>query len=421
MIQLPRNDALLQEEATMLRRTAIPCILLLLLTWLSGHPFTIQAQDIPAWSVSRWGDSPEGEPTEPPEQAGIASRIGDDDFEPLGDEVFLTLMCEVSDRPLTREKTTAFFSGMYDELGAYWNAASYGKYRVTGTATGWYTLPRSSYEYSVGQMGWDVSGRLFGQDCMNAARAAGVNVDQYTGVQFVTNGFGGQAIFGGFYCEPARCWRATWLSPWGWNSLSNVTHEMGHTLGLGHSGGFTGFPYGNPYDVMSENDLCGLQDTEYGCLPQHTIAYNRLKLRWIEDEDVLLIRERDGVITATLDLVSQPTGEGALLLQTQPSDWFVEPYFYTLEVREFINYDRQLPGAGVVVHEVNPYRREDAWLKAPLIAPYAMGIGDTFYVSGRIEVCVRERTPTGSFVIQVGVGGNRCGNSSITFLSAVYK
>src|SRR5690606_22051380 len=113
-----------------------------------------------------------------------------------------------------------FFQSQYPLLDEYWQATSYGLMSVRGEATEWLTLPRTYAEYRNGEEGWRQNGTLFARDCVAAARNAGYDLNTLSGVNMVTNAFQSEQASGGYYCEPKRCWRTTWLPPWGWQDLS---------------------------------------------------------------------------------------------------------------------------------------------------------------------------------------------------------
>ena len=135
--------------------------------------------------------------------------------------VFLVNFQNNTNQPYTTAQANAL---MFDQTNPssvtnYYREASYGQSRVTGTTTGWYTLPMDADCNALGTVA---------NLARQAAANAGVNVDAYQKHMFVFPGIGcgwtGMGSVGG---------RDAWIN--GSLALRTMSHELGHTLGLLHS------------------------------------------------------------------------------------------------------------------------------------------------------------------------------------------
>lgn len=410
----------------MSRHLVLLAVILVIVTGIATvHPAQGQEEPVHGYSY-RWGDLADGTHIEPDVEhsAGHEASLSaytNGHFTEVGEERFLTILCEVPGVTQYRQYDQEFFDGQFQLLQEYWSTASYGKMSLTGEATDWLTLTRSLYEYRTGHHGWDGTGLLFAQDCTAAAQQAGFDLEAYTGVNLVTNAFNGSAARGGFYCNLDRCWRATWLPPWGWRDISVISHEIGHSFGWGHSAAHDGHSYKNPFDVMSNTFLCQEIDPVYGCLPQHTRGENRRLAGWISAERYVRILIGEPIREVTLDLITAPaTGDLPLLVEAVSwPEGQHKPATYQIEVREHLDrYDGQLPETGVVVHEYLQGRAgESTRLLQTFGSNRLAGLpGDTFYVPGYVEICVGERAGNGAITVEIATNGLRCGNASQVFL-----
>ena len=412
----------------MSRRIIAFLVLLVLVTGIASvHPALGQEEPVRGYTY-RWGDLADGGHIEPDTDSGghdasLSAYVGGD-FTEVGEERFLTIMCEVKGIQPFRQYDETFFRGQYPVLQEYWSTSSYGLLNLTGEAVGWFTLPKSQSEYADGRHGWGNTGYTFARDCTAAAREAGVNLEAYTGFNLVTNAFNGYPAFGGFYC-PDRCWRTTWLTPWAWRDASTIAHEMGHTFGWPHSGSPEGHAYQNPFDVMSDTYLCKEVDAVYGCMPQHTLALNRYRAGWIPEARRERVLSGTSVTTFTLDVATAPATE-ELPLFIDGVSWYSDydqPVSYTIEVREHLDmYDGQLPETGVVVHEYRNSRSPNGRLLRTFGSSRLSGVpGDVYYNPGIFEICVLDRADNGAITVVVANEGQRCGNSTQVFLGQVSR
>jgi hypothetical protein len=97
-------------------------------------------------------------------------------------------------------------------------------------------------------------------DGMALAAKAGVAVTTYDAVNFVMNDDMDCCSWGGSFVYLNHVYHGTWEAPWG-QDASYYAHEMGHALGLPHSG-WVYYAYDSPWDIMSMH--AAVQQTKCG-------------------------------------------------------------------------------------------------------------------------------------------------------------
>jgi hypothetical protein len=239
---------------------------------------------------------------------------------------------------------------------------------IAGSAAyGWYNLPNDKMHYvraSTVNIGFAL--RMLLTDCAQAAALTDqVDFSQYSGINIMLNDTFGCCAWGGKMSLNVDgklvMFRTTWLPPWAFNSLHVIAHEMGHGWGLPHSSGPYGQTYDSAWDVMSGGsrmvDLCRIGSDRFGCHQVGTIGYHLDMLGWLPAERVVTV-EPGTSATITLDALTTALSGIDMLLVKVPVDQSTT--FYTVEVRSFTGYDRNLPGEAVILHEVVPGRPSPA-------------------------------------------------------------
>jgi M6 family metalloprotease-like protein len=241
-------------------------------------------------------------------------------------------------------------------LDHYWREVSYDNINLTGSAVhGWFNLPspRSTYIQN------DADLTLLANDCTAAADAS-VNFPDFVGINMMFNQDLDCCAWGGSRTltldGQTKTYRVTWMPPWAFDDQGVLAHEMGHGFGFPHSSGPYGQTYDSDWDVMSGIGICSPPDATFGCLGVHTISYHKDRLaNWIPAERKFLAVEGT-YHTLSLERLAQPPNNNNFLLAEIPYG----SEFYTVEVRESAGYDNQLPGEGIIIHEVNGSRASDA-------------------------------------------------------------
>jgi len=331
-----------------------------------------------------------------------------------GSRPWVSILCKFSDVSSEPKPLSYFqnmYAGTYPGLDHYWREVSYDIANVAGSAAvAWVDLPHPVSRYETDD-GGDLNAMV--ADCTAAADPY-VYFPDFVGINMMFNDTFGPFAWGGTrYLSldgvPNRRYSVTWEPPWGYANSCVMAHEMGHGFGLPHSNNADGDDdtYDNPWDVMSNAWGWALFDSTYRYLGKHTIAYHKNMLGWIGAGEKLDISSY-GVYWASLDHLTLQSTSNLRLVTIQIPD---SSRYYTLEVRDLVEYDGELPGFAVIIHEVDASRQQDAWLvdsvdpKDGADEGAMWRVGECFEdVPNQIEVCVQSVTTEG-FDIRVSYGG----------------
>ncbi len=338
-----------------------------------------------------------------------------------GSQPWVSILCKFQDIGAEPEDL-AFFQGMYADqpggLDHYWQELSYGVIDVAGSlAVDWVVLPnpQSFYVPTPGSGTGANLGLLF-DHCTAAADPFvdfGNGGEPFVGINMMFNGLLDCCAWGGSRFATldgiTKSWRVTWEPPWAYADEGVIAHEMGHGFGLPHSNNWDGdsSPYDSPWDVMSSATGYAVDDSTYGRLGKHTLAYHKDdRLGWIAAEQIFEV-PGPGSTTLTLDHMALAT-TGNFRIARIPVDG--SNRFYTVEVRKRVgDYDGALPGDAVILCEVDPGRQQPAWTVDSDVPPADYGdnegtmwkVGETFTdAEAGITVSVISETTDG-FVVTI--------------------
>jgi len=317
-----------------------------------GDPSTTAPRASTTGSTAAGADGAPRDRAELPGPAATALRSG---RRALGTDVFEVWICDVpadttasvyGDLPLRLPLTpqdVAERAGA--RLDAYFSTVSHGRYGVRLAPGGTVAMERA----------WD------GEECVaEAQRRASPAADAVLAVANAEH----TADSPGGWGRAGAAGRAVYVGAsdfhpeWGpVPALDLLQHEIGHTLGLPHSGeapaGSAGHAaYTSALDVMSNSAAPRDVDPERLDGPD-TIGFNRLALGWLDASDVA-VAGRDAPTRVELSPSTGPTGTRLLLL---PVD---EHRVVTVELLVARGFDAHLPRDGVAVHVVDDSTGRDA-------------------------------------------------------------
>jgi hypothetical protein len=244
------------------------------------------------------------------------------------------------------------------------------------TGDGWIVLPQPKNYYAPCGSGTSCfSTSRFNTDAVAAGKAQGINFAPYDNINFVISNDLDCCAWGGGTSIDGKFFGATWEPPWA-QETDTYSHEMGHSLGLPHSG-WVYYSYDSMWDIMSSpfsasSATCGsyfsrnaggnrnITCTEPGA---GYIAPYRDYLGWIPPANVVQTSTPWNVNVmlegAALTIAANPkmikiclpgfacTGTGAR--------------FFTVEARvkgggTSTQFDNAIPGDGVLIHDVQMSR-----------------------------------------------------------------
>ena len=281
------------------------------------------------------------------------------------------------DTPPAGEVFPATINGFFKKTS--WNQFSWlgdvGGLGGIGAPGGWLTLPQPKSYYAPCGFGAACAGanlRTLGDDGTALGRAQGIDFKNYDNINFVlSNDLDCCAWGGGYYNSiDAKAYGATWEPPWG-QEAATYAHEMGHSLGLPHSG-WVYYAYDSPWDVMSSitsasTVVCGSYvsinsgtSRSMSCMEPGDgyIAANKSVLGWIPPANEVAT-STGSALTLTLEADALPLSSAAKVIKiciTGSSCTGSTAHYFTVEARvkglgALSQYDNGVPGEGIIIHE----------------------------------------------------------------------
>lgn len=289
-----------------------------------------------------------------------------------GNTRWLNVACrfaDMDDEPQPREYFQNMMRNAAPGMDHYWRQTSAGLVDIDGSASyGWYQLPNDKLYYTrAAAANTGMALKLLMQHCVEQAIVKdGVDVKQFGGINMMLNDTFGCCAWGGRMSlnidGELIYFRTTWLPPWAYNSLHVIAHEMGHGWGLPHSSGPYGNVYDSAWDVMSGGsrmvDQCKISYQDFGCHQVGTISFHLDMLGWMPEARKVTVYPGDSTVVMLDSLTTQTSTMDMLMVQIPVHG--SDTHFYTVEVRSFTGYDRNLPGEAVILHEVKRDRSEPA-------------------------------------------------------------
>jgi len=259
-------------------------------------------------------------------------------------------------------------------INGFFKATSWGKLKFQAAVGGnkWFVLPGTKAHYApcnnFTSSCTSANIDQIAQDAMTLAVNAGINVTAYSSVNFVLNNDLDCCAWGGSFVFNGHSYSGTWEPPWAQHAETYV-HELGHSIGLPHSG-WRYYAYDSPWDIMSMHNQinvmnCGSYKSvndgnkvdAIGC-PEPGSGYivaHKDFLGWIPAANQVVINSKT---TQTVKLISGATALGKTIKMIKiclPSIACTgaSAHFLTVEVKmSTAQFDKGAPHDGVIIHDV---------------------------------------------------------------------
>ena len=233
--------------------------------------------------------------------------------------VFLLNFTNDASQPWTTEFVRQKYFTSPDSMAAYYKEQSFGKTTIVGDVLGWYTLPTTNELC-------DPNG--FTTMANAAARAAGVNLSQYTQYQYVI-GPGAPCGWAGLAYVPGT---TSWVN--GTIGLRVIAHEYGHNLGVHHASSLDCRDQNGQRVALSVNNLCGA--SEYGDpydvmgtgMTNHMNNFHKGQLGWYDAGNMLTVTQPGNYTLAPVEGQNGGVQLIRILRNAAPL-----PYYFYLEYR----------------------------------------------------------------------------------------
>jgi M6 family metalloprotease-like protein len=242
-----------------------------------------------------------------------------------------------------------------------------------GASGGWLTLPQPKSFYApCGSSSSCANLQAIANDATALGRAQGINFTNYDNINIVLSNDLDCCAWGGSYYSSVdnKVYGTTWEPPWG-QETGTYAHEMGHSLGLPHSG-WVYYAYDSPWDMMSsrasaQSVVCGSYNSKNSgglrnvmCTEPGDgyIAAHKDYLGWIPTANQVTTNSSSNA-TVTLEADALPLSSYAKILKiclaALPCSG-ASAHYVTVEARvkglgPTSQYDNGIPGEGIIIQD----------------------------------------------------------------------
>jgi hypothetical protein len=250
-------------------------------------------------------------------------------------------------QPVTSSYVSGLVFGSTSSVSAWWLENSFQQTWATGDVAGWYTIPVSYTTCSTSSIA------TYGN---SAAQSAGYILGNYQHLVYVFPNnactWWGYSTIGG---SPSQSWIRDYTNATSGVALMNLTHELGHSLGLYHSHGWncsaypgsgcTSNEYGDTLDVMGNFD--------YVTSP-HYDSFQKERLGWLNYSAQPPIQTVTASGNYTLaPYETQDAGVKAIRIPQSNGAWYYVEYRTPAGFDSFLNGNINVLN-GVVVRLATP-------------------------------------------------------------------
>lgn len=257
-------------------------------------------------------------------------------------------------------------------LNAFYQANSWNVLGIhADTTSGWLMLPHpKSYYAPCGFSATCADLNALFDDGTNLGLTDGVNFASYDMISLVLSNDLDCCAWGGSrfatLSGTTKSWGVTWMPPWS-QEPGTYAHEVGHSLGLPHSG-WVYFDYDSLWDVMSNGNNynptpCGSYNSKnsggtrtiYCYTPADIIAPYKDLLGWIDSSHLLTV-PAGATAAASVDSLAATLAAPLKMVKVCISGYScttggATSWYLTIEVRTHTGYDLYLPAEGVIIHK----------------------------------------------------------------------